>query len=92
MCITVVSDAKTGEIVVQEYIERPLLLGKRKFDMRAFVLLASVDPALVLWWPEMYLRRFSFTSLFLSLTPLVSSDALKNLVRKKDAWSTHLRT
>ena len=35
------SDAKA---LVQEYVARPLLLQKRKFDVRLYVLLTSVDP------------------------------------------------
>ena len=30
--------------VVQEYIERPLLIDKMKFDLRMYVLLLGIDP------------------------------------------------
>ena len=34
----------SGKVVVQEYIERPLLVKKRKFDVRLYLLLTSLDP------------------------------------------------
>lgn len=32
------------EWIVQPYIDKPLLLGKKKFDLRLYVLISSVSP------------------------------------------------
>ena len=36
-----------GRVVVQEYIERPLLINQRKCDVRLFLLITSVDPLIL---------------------------------------------
>ena len=36
-----------GKVVVQEYIDRPQLLHKRKCDVRVFILVTSIDPLLL---------------------------------------------
>ena len=45
------------EVVIQAYIMRPMLITKRKFDIRTFCLICSVDPPIVLKYSEFYLRR-----------------------------------
>lgn len=42
--------------IMQAYIERPLLLNKRKFDIRAYMLVANTTPYLVLGHKEFYAR------------------------------------
>eukprot|EP00924_Labyrinthula_sp_SR-Ha-C_P009692 augustus_masked-scaffold_22-processed-gene-3.50-mRNA-1 protein AED:0.12 eAED:0.12 QI:0/-1/0/1/-1/1/1/0/980 len=46
----------TERYLVQEYIEKPLLLKKSKFDVRVYMLIASSSPWLV-FYHEGYLRR-----------------------------------
>ena len=45
--------------VIQKYIESPFLIHKRKFDIRVWVLIASVEPLKLWMYDEPYLR---FTS------------------------------
>eukprot|EP00667_Euglena_gracilis_P009266 EG_transcript_9411 len=48
---------EAGEWVVQKYIERPLLIKERKFDIRTWILL---DPQLRIWiWEQAMLRMAS---------------------------------
>jgi len=61
--ITVLSDlkrildfSKTKHYIVQKYIENPLIVCKRKFDIRQWVLISSFNPLKVWIFHEMYLR------------------------------------
>ncbi|CAG9331951.1 unnamed protein product [Blepharisma stoltei] len=42
--------------VIQKYIENPLLLDQRKFDIRQWVLISSSDPLIIWIYNECYLR------------------------------------
>merc|ERR1711991_1197340 len=44
------------DYVVQKYIERPLLIHGRKFDIRIFVLVVSLDPLVVFLNTDCYVR------------------------------------
>jgi hypothetical protein len=50
-----------GEFVVQKYIEAPMLLFDRKFDLRQFVLVVSLDPLIVFCSLDTYVRFASAT-------------------------------
>jgi len=43
--------------IVQRYIERPLLYNKRKFDIRCYMLITSINNNLkAYWYQEGYIR------------------------------------
>ena len=42
--------------IIQKYVDRPLLIGGRKFDIRCFALIARTEPWLVMRYDDYYLR------------------------------------
>jgi len=47
---------KMGSRLVQRYIEQPCLIGKKKFDLRVWVLVTSLSPLKVYYFNSPYLR------------------------------------
>ena len=45
-----------NNIVLQKYIENPLIIHKKKFDIRQWVLITSIHPLTIWKWEEPYLR------------------------------------
>jgi hypothetical protein len=67
------------KLLVQKYIERPLLLEGRKCDVRLWVVVTSWNPAVVWAWKEPYLRLATrpFT-----LDPALVTDNLIHLTNR----------
>jgi len=42
--------------VVQKYIENPMIVFKRKFDIRIWVVVASWNPLQIYWYRKPYVR------------------------------------
>lgn len=47
---------ETTSRIIQKYIDRPLLIEGRKFDIRCFALIARTEPWTVMRYDNYYLR------------------------------------
>ena len=50
------NETNDSGVIVQKYIENPLIINKRKFDIRQWVLVTSIDPLIIWMWKEPYIR------------------------------------
>ena len=60
-CLSSLSSIKelkknNSDIIIQKYIENPLIILNRKFDIRQWVLVSSLDPLIIWLWNTPYLR------------------------------------
>ena len=54
---TVVTQCKENNyIIIQKYIENPLIILNRKFDIRQWVLVTNINPLTLWMWEQPYLR------------------------------------
>ena len=47
---------KDTQYVVQKYIENPLIINKRKFDIRVWVVIEDYNPPKIWFYNEYYVR------------------------------------
>ena len=68
--------------VAQKYIENPLLINSRKFDIRQWVLISSCEPLTIWIYKKCYLRftaaEFSFEDLSNDFMHLTNNSISKN--------------
>lgn len=90
--------AYDGKCIVQKYIERPLLIRqRRKFDIRQWVLVTSIDPLIIYCFSECYLRLSSvpFTldeaALHDPLVHLTNHSIQRTAASENESSETHQR-
>ena len=57
------------KMIVQRYIGKPLLINKKKFDLRIYVILTSFDPLRIYYYEASGPERFSACCLGLTPNP-----------------------
>jgi tubulin monoglycylase TTLL3/8 len=85
---------KNEKNIIQEYIENPLLISNKKFDIRQWVLITSIDP-LEIHLGEFYLRFSKYdyniqkTNKFIHLTNYaVQKKSVKKTNIKNNMWDS----
>ena len=80
---TLHADKKLQTYIVQQYIERPFLISRRKFDIRCYILITSHNGYLKgYWYEEGYIRtsstEFSLKNTFDPFIHLTNDAVQKN--------------
>eukprot|EP00658_Telonema_sp_P-2_P070836 TRINITY_DN60222_c0_g1_i1.p1 TRINITY_DN60222_c0_g1~~TRINITY_DN60222_c0_g1_i1.p1 ORF type:complete len:321 (+),score=69.29 TRINITY_DN60222_c0_g1_i1:432-1394(+) len=78
------ADRVPHDFIVQHYIPNPLLLDGFKFDMRMYILLATVKPFVAYWFPRGYLR-LSLVKYSSALTSNRQAHLTNVAVQRQDA-------
>lgn len=73
--LKLVVGAQAKQAVVQEYIHKPLLIDKLKFDIRLYVLIKSMQP-LEIYIAKEGLTRFCTEPYQVAFTPLIIPTGL----------------
>lgn len=81
-------DHKESKWVVQKYIENPLLVLRRKFDVRLWVLVTSINPLRIWSYDEPYVRfsckSYAVDDLDNNLVHLTNNAVSKKAKQKKE--------
>eukprot|EP01119_Soliformovum_irregulare_P016060 TRINITY_DN4618_c0_g1_i1.p1 TRINITY_DN4618_c0_g1~~TRINITY_DN4618_c0_g1_i1.p1 ORF type:complete len:440 (-),score=104.32 TRINITY_DN4618_c0_g1_i1:52-1371(-) len=81
------TDSQPSSYIVQKYVEKPMLIQNKKFDIRQFVLVTGLDPLTIFFFEDCYLR---FTSTDYDLSNIADLFAhLTNHQIQKDSPTFH---
>ena len=75
------------KMIAQRYVDRPLLIERRKFDMRQWVLVTSINP-LVVWRYSHYYLRFSSREYNDDLADRVTHLTNQSIQKKCEGYGT----